>query len=317
MKHRILAIASTNTRQTTAALDVLLRVVGERDDVEVVRWELETATGFPYPWGFYRFFSIFPDCINRTPAALVPPPAEVTGDFDCVLLAYPVWFLSEALPMQAFLQSEHAQLLRGKPVISLITCRNMWFNAGLEVFARIRELDGKLTDSIVLQDRGAPWTTFITTPVWLLWGRKQFWRFPQAGILQEDIDGIERLSKAWSRELDTPEPYAEPMFAELDSVAIESRYLFPELVLKRVVFRPWAWGIAAVTRVLPFLKRPLIYVFFVALLASVLLLIPVLIVTRIVLLVFMRPVFERMVDAVKQPYSKRDSELSEPARPPA
>ena len=300
---RVLVVCCTNTRQTPRAVDGLLASLVDRPDVEIVRWDLASEVTYPYPWGFLEFFGLFSDCVRGRGPELLPPPAEVQGAFDCVVLAYPVWFLSPALPMASFLASDQARrLLADTPVISLITCRNMWFNAGLETFARIRALGGRLQDSVVLQDDGPAWSTFITTPVWLLFGRKRFWRFPEAGISDGAFDGLSRLSDAWAAGLDRGWPPPGPLFTGLDSVACQERYVFPELVLKRVLFRPWAAIIGGLRAALPFLEKPLTLVFFFALLATVVLLIPLLLISRIVFVLAFRPRYRRLLEAVRAPY---------------
>lgn len=301
---RILALHCTNTRQTTRALDALLADVEARDDTEVVHWALSDGVTYPFPWGFAHFFSLMPACVRGRTAPLQPPPPEVTGPFDLVVLAWPVWFLSPALPVAAFLASDHAaRLLRDTPVISLVTCRNMAFNAALEVHARIRALGGRLLDVVQLMDRAPPWTTFITTPVWLLTGRKQIGNLPEAGIQPADFDGLAPLARRLADGVERG-VLDEPLFAGCAPIALQARYLFPELVLKRVVFRPWALLIGTLGELLPPLRRPLGLLVFLGILASVLLLIPLLLVTRILLMLLARPWLEGLEERALQPYGR-------------
>lgn len=299
---RVLVVSCTNTRQTPRAVEGLLAALVGRDDVEIVRWDLASEVTYPYPWSFLEFFGLFPDCVRGRGPALLPPPPEVAGRFDCVLLAYPIWFLSPALPMASFLASDHARLLADTPVISLITCRNMWFNAALETHARVRALGGRLQDSVVLQDDGPAWSTFITTPVWLLFGRKQFWRFPEAGISDASFAGLSRLSEAWAAGIDAGWPPAGPLFEGLDSLAMQERYVWPELVLKRVLFRPWAAILGGLRAAAPVLEKPLTLLFFFCLLTTVVLLIPLLLVSRIVLVLCLRGTYRKLLGAVRAPY---------------
>ena len=77
---------------------------------------------FPFPWPFWRFFDTFPETVHLKPAPILPPqiPSE---NYDVVVIAYTVWFLSPSQPMTAFLQREETRrLLDGKPVITLIGC---------------------------------------------------------------------------------------------------------------------------------------------------------------------------------------------------
>ena len=88
--------------------------------------------------------------------------------------AYQVWFLSPSQPMTAFLQSpEAARLLRGRPVITLIACRNMWLMAQENVKQRLsragRAPDRQRRCSRIARHSAA---TFISTPLWMLTGRR-------------------------------------------------------------------------------------------------------------------------------------------------
>ncbi len=51
------------------------------------------------------------------------------------------------------------------------------------------DVNAKLIDNIVLIDQGSSLSTFITTPRWMLTGRRNaFWKiFPKAGVSKEDI----------------------------------------------------------------------------------------------------------------------------------
>ena len=56
---------------------------------------------FPFPWPFWRFFDTFPETVHLKPAPILPPqiPSE---DYDVVVIAYTVWFLSPSQPITAF-----------------------------------------------------------------------------------------------------------------------------------------------------------------------------------------------------------------------
>ena len=63
---------------------------------------------FPFPWPFWRFFDTFPETVHLKPAPILPPqiPSE---DYDVVVIAYTVWFLSPSQPITAFLQREETR----------------------------------------------------------------------------------------------------------------------------------------------------------------------------------------------------------------
>ena len=110
-------------------------------------------------------------------------------EFDLIILAYQVWFSAPSLSVTAFLKSSAAQqLLRGKPVITVIGCRNIWGQAQETVKQLLSEVGARLLDNVVLTDQVSALASFVTTPRWLLTGKKdEFWKFPAAGISQSDI----------------------------------------------------------------------------------------------------------------------------------
>lgn len=94
-------------------------------------------------------------------------------DFDLVILTYQVWYLSPALPMTAFLQSEAGrQLIKGRPVVTLVACRNMWLSAQETMKHLISDAGGHLIDHLAFVDQGHPLATFITTPRWVWTGKR-------------------------------------------------------------------------------------------------------------------------------------------------
>lgn len=91
---------------------------------------LEPTITFPYPWSFFRFLDVFPECVSLEAPENRPLSFDPAQEFDLVILAYQVWFLAPSLPVTAFLKSEEGKrLLQGKPVVTVIGCRNMWSQA--------------------------------------------------------------------------------------------------------------------------------------------------------------------------------------------
>lgn len=77
-------------------------------------------------------------------------------------------------PITAFLQSEQAKkVLKDTPVITLIGCRNMWLMAQEKVKKLLAESEAKLIGNVVKVDQSNDWASFITTPLWMLTGKKK------------------------------------------------------------------------------------------------------------------------------------------------
>ena len=70
----------------------------------------------------------------------------------------------------------------------------MWLIAQEKMKALLDDLGARLIDNVVLADQGKSLYTFVTTPRWLLTGKKDaFWFFPKAGIYEEEIASSSRF----------------------------------------------------------------------------------------------------------------------------
>lgn len=200
---RILVIQYSQTGQLTRLVRSLLGPLVERPEV-VIDWaEIHPEPAYRFPWKFLTFLDTFPESVY-----LDPPPVRVTNidadaDYDLVVLAYQVWFLSPSLPVTGFFRSPAARVLAGKRVITVIGCRNMWVTAHRTMLDLLRGARAELVDNVVFTDQGPLWSTFITTPWWLLTGNKGplLGVFPEAGISHADIAGAARFGRALAAEL--------------------------------------------------------------------------------------------------------------------
>ncbi|MET0051938.1 MAG: dialkylresorcinol condensing enzyme [Candidatus Thiodiazotropha sp.] len=195
---KILVVQYSQTGQLSRIVDALCRPLADSPDIELHVETLQPLKSFPYPWPFFEFLDVFPECVYLDPPPLQPLSVDADYPADLVILAYQVWFLAPAPPITAFLQSPEAQaLLRDKPVITLIGCRNMWTRAQETLKGLLDDCGARLLDNVVLTDQGSSLATFVTTPRWLWTGRKNaFWGFPPAGVSEQDISASCRFGKA-------------------------------------------------------------------------------------------------------------------------
>src|SRR5262249_27453523 len=150
----------------------------------------------------------------------------------------------------AFLKSETAKrLFKGKPVITLIGCRNMWLMAQERVKERLTELGARLIDNVVLTDSAHSAFTFVSTPVWMLTGARGPFLgglIPAAGVSEEDIAACTRFGRAMAAQL--PGRAADddsPMFRGLGAVHVRESLIESEKTIKRS-FRLWGGLLRAV-----------------------------------------------------------------------
>src|SRR4029077_7788313 len=100
--------------------------------VDVVCEDIHPCASYPYPWrSVVRFFDALPDAILGCPAEIEPLRFDPLERFDLAILAYPVWFLSPATPVQGFFRSPYARGLRDTDVITISVSRAMWQRASM------------------------------------------------------------------------------------------------------------------------------------------------------------------------------------------
>jgi hypothetical protein len=266
---RVLVVHYSQTGQLTQIARSLVAPLGSTSDVEVTWLELRPQTPYPFPWPFLRFMDHFPESVY-----LDPPPNEpvelAEWDYDLVLLCYQVWFLSPSLPITAFLQSPAAErLLRGKPVVTVIGCRNMWVVAHEKMQQLLANCGARLTDNVVFTDRGG-FLTFYTTPRWLLTGKKG-----NAGVHEDDIRAAGRFGRALVRGLRAgAETRGEPMLSGLGAVQVDPKLAVSERMGHRG-FRIWGRLIRALGPMGDPKRKPLLLLYSAFLITMIVTAVPV------------------------------------------
>jgi len=276
---KVLAIGFSQTGQLTGVLDSILGPLEQADGIEVTCLTLQPTEAFPFPWPFLRFFDTFPECVYEQPAPIAEP--ELTGeeDFDLVVFAWQVWFLSPSMPTMAFLQHpKAARLLDGKAVVSVIACRNMWLLAHERFKAHLEHLNAHLVDNVVLTDSAHSAATFISTPLWLLTGQRGPFLgglVPAAGISAEDTVAAARFGAAIARQLpQRSRTDASPMLTGMGAVHVHERLIAAEHIARRS-FRAWGALLRALGRPHTPLRRIGVGVYFCFLLALIVTVVPV------------------------------------------
>jgi hypothetical protein len=267
-------------RSTVAPLE-------QRADMKVTLVELKGAETYPFPWPFFRFFNTFPETVYEDVAAVEATGVDPDADYDLIILAYQVWFLSPSLPTTAFLKSETARrLFKGKPVITLIGCRNMWLMAQERVKERLAELGARLIDNVVLTDSAHSAFTFVSTPAWMLTGKRGPFLgglIPAAGVSEEDIAACARFGRAIAAQL--PSRAADdngPMFRGLGAVHVREALIESEKTIKRS-FRLWGSLLRAVGKPSSILRQAVIVFYVLFLLTVILTVVPILAVVKALL----------------------------------
>jgi hypothetical protein len=240
---KVLVVQYSQTGQLTDIVTSILGPLAADKGVQIHTLTLKPQPAYPFPWSTQTFCDVFPESVEGVPCNLEPFENDPEAEFDLIVLAYTIWYLSPSLPVQAFLQSPEARrLLKGTPVVTVIGCRNMWLLAQERVKGRIRELGAQLVGNIVLGDRASNLVGVATIAYWMLTGRKDrlLGFFPRPGVDDGDIRQAFRfgiiIRKALQEDITALD---QEVLNAVGAVRVEPAYIiFEKRIMK--IFRIWA-----------------------------------------------------------------------------
>ena len=187
---RILVIYYTQSGQLKEIADNFVAPF-QKQGIPVDFYEIQMETPYPFPWTNESFFGAFPESFLELPQPIKAMPPDIeTQEYDLVVLAYQVWYLSPSIPVTSFLKSQQARvLLEGKPVVTLSGTRNMWIKAQEKVRNMLVKKGARIVANIALTDRHYNHISVLTIVHWLFTGKKDKYLgiFPLPGVSQKDI----------------------------------------------------------------------------------------------------------------------------------
>ncbi len=193
---KVLVVSYSQTGQLNNIVNSIVSPLQNSKVVEIVYETLEPDPPFPFPWNAEQFFQTFPESVKAIPCQLKPFRFNKEENYDLVIIAYQTWYLSPSIPYHAFFQSDEAkELLKNKPIITIIGCRNMWVMAQEKVRKYISEAGGRLIGNIVLRDKAPNLLSVISIVRWLFKNKKERYLkiIPPAGVSDKDIKDAERF----------------------------------------------------------------------------------------------------------------------------
>lgn len=239
---RVLVLNYSQTGQLTEITRRIVEPLQQDGCIAVHIETLRPAKPYPFPWGFFSFLDAFPESAHMVPPELLPLSLTGDEDFDLVILPYQVWFLAPSQPVTAFLKLPLAKkLLEGKPVITVIACRNMWMLAQEKMKQMLNVCGARLLDNVALVDPSPTMASLWSTPFWLLSGKKDYLKFlPPAGVDAASIHAARRFGLALRDALHRGEERGiAPLLSGLKAVDSNPRLLFSEKAATRSFF---VWG---------------------------------------------------------------------------
>lgn len=301
---KILVVHYSQTGQLSRLVQNFIAPLHNQPGIEVDTVNIAPREAFPFPWPFWRFFDTFPETVHLKPQPIdIPNPAH--DDYDVVVIAYTVWFLSPAQPITAFLQQAQTRaLLNGKLVITLIGCRNMWLTAQEKMKQLLADNGAKLIGNIVKTDACGTAASFVTTPAWLLTGDRQYFKnLPAAGISETELADMARFGQKLADTLQSGSPLDETLFRNMGAVSVDEKLILSEKAGARSFFL-WGKLLMAAGKVSPLLRRVLLAVYIVFLIVLILTVVPLSALVKMLL----RPVLRPWLMRQKQYYSQPSGE---------
>jgi hypothetical protein len=235
---KILVLYYSQSGQLKQILDSLLEPLETAEDVSIHFEALNPKPDYPFPWTTDAFCDVFPESFQEIACEMEPLGVDPDQTFDLVILAYTVWYLSPAIPISSFLQSSAAsQLLKDRPVVTVVGCRNMWLMAQEKVKKRIMAAGGRLKGNIVLMDRASNLVGVATIAYWMLTGKKErpMGLLPRPGVSDEDI----REARRFGPLLREPEALEQNELNALGAVRVVPAYIIFERRIEKV-FNIWS-----------------------------------------------------------------------------
>jgi hypothetical protein len=297
---RILVLSYSQTGQLAEITQSIVAPLQQSSHCKVHIETLRPLKPYPFPWRLFSFLDAFPESAQMVAPSLHPLSLTGDEDFDLVILPYQVWFLAPSLPITAFLKHPLAKkLLAGKPVVTVIACRNMWMLAQEKMKGLLSACGARLLDNVALVDPSPTLTTLVTTPAWLLSGKRDFLPgLPSAGIDAASIKATSRFGFALRDALQNDqERGTAPLLTGLNAANSDPALLFSEKAGTRS-FYLWGKLLRAVGEPGQARRRPFLLLYVVFLIMLILSVVPLSLLVQAV----MRPFLQRKFAALKQQF---------------
>lgn len=306
---KVLVLRFSQSGQLNTLTDSFVSALRADPGISLHVETIEPRRPFPFPWGFFTFLDAFPESYHLRGPELKPLSLTGDEDFDLIVLPYQVWYLAPSQPVTAFLQHPVAKkLLKGKPVVTLIACRNMWLMAQEKVKGLLAATGARLLDNVVYVDPGPTLATFFTTPKWVLSGsRKGFWGMPDAGLNDTQIQSARRFGKALAESLHADrEKSTQPLLAGLGAATVDPRLYFSEKAASRS-FHVWGKLLMAAGKPGAPQRVPLLAIYVTFLIVMIITVVP----TSILIQTLLRPFMGGWLSKIKTQYEQPSGSSTE------
>ncbi|MCR1837136.1 dialkylrecorsinol condensing enzyme [Rodentibacter caecimuris] len=299
----ILVISYSQTGQLSRLVEHFLTPL-QSNSIHVEHYIIKPCESYPFPWKFLSFFNQFPESVHLQPAPIHSPEFQ-QEKYDLVIIAYTVWFLSPSQPITAFLQSEQAKRrLKNTPVITLIGCRNMWLQAQEKMKTLLAACGANLIANVVKVDQSNDWASFITTPMWMLTGKKKALSWlPSAGIAESEIKDMQRFGEKLLQIFSENRPLDRSIFQGMGAVKIDEKLMMSEKVGSRS-FHTWGKLLIKCGQISPSFRKIVLCFYIAFLIAMILTVVPISAIIKRVL----KPLIRKKLDEQKRYFAEPSGE---------
>ncbi len=308
---KILVVSYSQTGQLASLVENFTKPLANDEDFELVFKNIEPKVKYPFPWNVLNFMEIFPEAAHLEPCELKDIEDD-ENDYDLIILAYSVWFLSPSIPISSFLQTSYARKkFKNKPVVTLIGCRNMWIMAQEKVKKLLQNLDATLIDNVVYIDKGNSLETFITTPRWMLSGKKDsFLGLSSAGIDEDEIKKSSRFGKALALALrNNQEKEKKPLLKGLKALSVDIKLIKSEKIGNKSFL---IWGsLIKKTPLGSFRRRFFVIIYLLFLLLMIISVVPINMILQSILIKINRQAIYKQKEFYELPSGSGDDRMRE------
>ncbi|CAM3498005.1 dialkylrecorsinol condensing enzyme [Arcobacter aquimarinus] len=309
---KILVISYSQTGQLTSLVNSFTKPLQNNPDIKLFYKNIQPIKPYPFPWDFMTFMDTFPESVHLEPCE-IEKFDEDENDYDLIILSYQVWFLSPSIPVTSFLKSDWAKKkLKNKPVITLIGCRNMWVMAQEKMKQLLLDIDAKLIDNVVLIDKGNSLETFITTPRWMLTGKKDsIFGLSTAGIDENEIKKSERFGKALVKALkENKEKENRSLLKGLKAVEVDIKLIKSEKIATKS-FKIWGALIRKLGKPGALKRKPVVLLYLIFLLLIIVTVVPLNMIIQTILRAINKDSINKQKEFYELPSGNSDERIKE------
>lgn len=187
---KILVIYYTQSGQGKDIVDGILSPLKKQNTYQIDYFKITPEKDFPFPWSTQEFYDCMPECVDGD--TIPVKPFTITEDYDLVILSYPIWFLSLAIPFWSMLQDEKLKsFLNGKKVITALGVRNMWVNAHKRLYKYFEDNNINHVGNMVFADPSPNLVSVITVIKFLFTGNKKPVKYlPAYGVSDAEMKNM-------------------------------------------------------------------------------------------------------------------------------